>query len=185
MSFRDDTASPQGSSAPSAAIRASRLQDPVDVNDKPIPSVKLWFLPGEAHRDLASFVGERSLVIYFFPGLESQEDVAQARAFRNYSLEWVALDYGVLGISSQSPDSLQKWGTQMNCPYDLASDYSLQLADELGLRTQSVGGVRVYERLTLIASDGKLREVVSPVASPEREAAVVSEWLNRSMGPKK
>lgn len=158
---------------------------PGDLSDKPIPSVKLWFLFGEAHRDLASFVGERSLVIYFFSGLASQEDFAHAHAFRDYSLEWAALDYGVLGISSQSPDSLQKWATQINCPYDLASDYSLQLADELGVRTHSVGGARVYERLTLITSKGKLRQTVSPVASPEREAAAASECLNRVPGPKK
>jgi peroxiredoxin len=159
---------------------------PGDLSDKPIPSVKLWFLFGEAHRDLASFVGERSLVIYFFSGLASQEDFAHARAFRDYSLEWAALDYGVLGISSQSQDSLQKWATQLNCPYDLASDYSLQLADELGLKTLTVDQAVVYERLTLIADKGKFRRVVASIADrPEREAVLVSECLNRSTGPGK
>jgi peroxiredoxin len=107
--------------------------------------------------------------------------MVQAEAFREHSLEWTALQYSALGISSQSPDWLHKWSGDLTPPYDLASDFYMKLANQLGLGIATAAGARFYERHTLIAGKGRLRAVFDSVVDrPGREAVRVTEWLNQA-----
>lgn len=143
-----------------------------------IPSVKLWFCSSAKREDLAVSIGDRSFVIYFFSG--SARDMVQAQAFREHSPRWAARQYEVLGVSSLSPEWLQKWAKRLNLPYDLASDSSLELADRIGVGAITSSGSRIYERCALIVSKGKVRAVFDSVTDrPGGEAERVTEWLDQ------
>ena len=62
-------------------------------------------------------------------------------------------------------------------PYPLLDDSELRLADALRLPTFEAGGVRLYRRLTLVASAGRIERVVYPVFPPGGDVEIVLEWL--------
>ena len=179
VNFQDEPAdSTRESLVPEIPARISRGGRGPYLRGAAIPSVKLWFYSIAKREDLALFIGDGLFVVYFFSGLAGQVDVAQAQVFRERSLEWKALKCDVLGISSRPPDWLQKWVKRLDLPYDLAGDYSLELADRLGLGTTSAGGARIYERQALIVSEGKVQEVFDSVTDrPKQEAARIAAWL--------
>ena len=62
-------------------------------------------------------------------------------------------------------------------PYPLLNDSGLALASALGLPTFSVGGMRLYKRLTFVARDGRIARVAYPIFPPGSDAELVLEWL--------
>lgn len=61
-------------------------------------------------------------------------------------------------------------------PHYLVSDEMLQLASELGLPTFSHEGETYYERLTLVAHEGRIQRVFHP-AIPGQDARQALTWL--------
>jgi peroxiredoxin len=85
----------------------------------------------------------------------------------------------VIGISAQSTDDQSEFAKREHIPYPVLSDSDLQLADRLGLPTFEVAGMRLYRRLTFIASEVRIQKVFYPVFPPERNASDVLAWLSQ------
>ena len=87
----------------------------------PAPDFTLPALTGQSV-SLASFLGKKDIVLYFYPRDNTPGCTAEACAFRD-SYE-VFRDAGaeVIGISSDSEDSHQQFATQHHLPFILLSD---------------------------------------------------------------
>jgi peroxiredoxin len=101
----------------------------------------------------------------------------QSCAFRDHVQDLAAHGASVIGISAQSPDEQSEFAEREHIPYPLLSDSDLQLADQLGLPTFEVVGMRLYRRLTFIAGTGYIQKVFYPVFPPERNASEVLAWM--------
>jgi peroxiredoxin len=154
-----------------------------------LPSLELEWMPGE--RLDVQALGTKPLVLYCHPGtepgmreLEDRDDeptpgadAAQCRSFAERELELASMNHRVVGVSSQSAAAQMDLATQEALPHVMLSDDRLELAEEMGLPTFEVDGVRLYERVTLIVRDGRVQKVFYPILDPTAHAAEVAEWL--------
>ena len=85
-----------------------------------------------------------------------------------------------LGLSAQPVAEQHEVVERLGLPYALASDPLLTGAEALQLPTFEVDGMRLYKRLTLIASHGEIVKAFYPVFPPDRNADEVLEWLTQS-----
>lgn len=104
----------------------------------------------------------------------------QATGFAELHDRFVAAGIGVLGLSGQATDWQREAVVRLGLPFALLSDPSLSLAGVLGLPVFTTGGIRFYERLTLIIQDGVIEAVVHPVPNPATHAAELLARLGSS-----
>jgi peroxiredoxin len=83
------------------------------------------------------------------------------------------------GLSSQEPDYQAEVVERLRLPFVMLSDPEFALATALGgLPTFAAPGhERLYKRLTLIVSDGRVEHVFYPVFPPNTHARQVLDWL--------
>jgi peroxiredoxin len=96
---------------------------------------------------------------------DHHEDLAAAGAAR------------VFGLSSQDGAYQKEVVDRLRLPFRMLSDAGFQLAEGLGLPTFEAGGARLYKRLTLIISDGRIEHVFYPIFPPNEHARQVLAWL--------
>jgi peroxiredoxin len=101
----------------------------------------------------------------------------QSCAFRDHFAELQALGGAVLGLSAQPLEDQVEFADRVHLPYTVLSDPALRLADALRLPTFEVAGMRLYRRLTLVASERRIVKVFYPVFPPDRNASEVLSWL--------
>jgi peroxiredoxin len=101
----------------------------------------------------------------------------QSCAFRDHFAELQALGGAVLGLSAQPLEDQVEFADRVHLPYPVLSDPALRLADALRLPTFEVAGMRLYRRLTLVASERRIVKVFYPVFPPDRNASEVLSWL--------
>ena len=157
-----------------------------------VPSLSLPSTLGK-RLDLAEAASEL-LAIYVYPRTgrpgeplpEGWDEIPGARgctpqscAFRDHVQDLAAHGASVIGISAQSPEEQSEFAEREHIPYPLLSDSELRLADQLGLPTFDVAGMRLYRRLTFIASKGRVEKVFYPVFPPERNASEVLAWIGK------
>jgi peroxiredoxin len=133
-----------------------------------------------------------TLVLYLYPRTgrpgeplpDGWDDIPGARgctpqscAFRDHFGELRELGADVLGLSAQAVADQMEFAERVGLPYPILSDPELQLAEALDLPTFEVAGMRLYRRLTLIATKGRIANVFYPVFPPDRNAAEVVAWL--------
>lgn len=151
-----------------------------------LPEVELEWMPNE-WIDLRT-LAKRPLVVYCQPGTEREpgdegsetevgDDAAECRAFAEQGVELAGGDHAVVGVSSQTAASQHSLATQESLPHVVLSDARLELAEEMGLPTYEADGMCLYERLTFVAWEGRVRKVFYPVDDPESHAAEVAAWL--------
>jgi len=63
------------------------------------------------------------------------------------------------------------------------SDPDLALADALSLPTFTADGPRLYARLTLIVSGGRIEHAFYPIFPPDGHAGEVLAWLRANPAP--
>jgi peroxiredoxin len=101
----------------------------------------------------------------------------QSCAFRDHFGELQALGGAILGLSAQLLEDQVEFADRVHLPYPVLSDPALRLADALRLPTFEVAGMRLYRRLTLVASERRIVKVFYPVFPPDRNASEVLSWL--------
>jgi peroxiredoxin len=101
----------------------------------------------------------------------------QSCAFRDHFAELQALGGAILGLSAQLLEDQVEFADRVHLPYPVLSDPALRLADALRLPTFAVAGMRLYRRLTLVASERRIVKVFYPVFPPDRNASEVLSWL--------
>src|SRR6185295_8671575 len=62
-------------------------------------------------------------------------------------------------------------------PFPILSDPDLAFADALDLPTFEASGDRLFSRLTLIVTDGRIEHAFYPIFPPDQHAAEVLDWL--------
>jgi peroxiredoxin len=84
----------------------------------------------------------------------------------------------VWGLSSQDPEYQAEVVERLRLPFRMLSDPQFALADALTLPTFSAPGHdRLYSRLTLVVSGGKIDHVFYPIFPPNTHAQQVLDWL--------
>jgi peroxiredoxin len=103
----------------------------------------------------------------------------EACSFRDELARFETVRAEVFGLSSQNRTDQAQHVKELDLPYPLLSDESLQLSEALGLPTFEFQDRRFYKRLTLIAAEGTIEAALYPVFPPDDAAAQALDWLNR------
>lgn len=155
-----------------------------------VPSIELEWMPGE-WVDLRT-LAQRQVIVYCQPGTDTESlvfdehevlgvDATECRGFADWELHFAAAHHTVVGISSQTAQRQHALATEQMLPHVVLSDDGLDLAEEMGLPTFEIDGMRLYERLTFVAKEGRVRKVFYPVTDPVSHAAEVAEWLHEEV----
>jgi DNA-binding HxlR family transcriptional regulator/peroxiredoxin len=105
----------------------------------------------------------------------------EATTFRDRLHEFTALGATVHGVSTQRPDQLAAFVTELEIPFRMISDQDLLLATALRLPTFRAAGVDRLKRLTLVIERGTrtivqaLYPVTDPVGAIADALAVLSD----------
>ncbi|MFV8339733.1 peroxiredoxin [Flavobacterium sp. LB3P21] len=89
--------------------------------------------------DIATIVGHKPLVIYFYPKDNTPGCTAQACSFRDHYEDFKDLGAEVIGISSDSVGSHQKFARQFKLPFILLSDSDKKIRKLFGVPTGMFG----------------------------------------------
>jgi peroxiredoxin Q/BCP len=86
-----------------------------------------------------SIIGKKPVVLYFYPKDNTPGCTAQACSFRDQYEDFKDLGADVIGISSDSESSHQKFTKQYNLPFMLLSDSDKKLRNLFGVKTNLFG----------------------------------------------
>jgi peroxiredoxin len=160
------------------------------IEGRAVPAIELPSTAG-GQVDLANAAGG-TLVVYVYPrtGVPGEPlptgwmetpgafgCTAENCSFRDHAGQLAALGATVFGLSAQPLQEQREFAERERMPYPLLNDSELVLADELGLPTFEVAGMRLYRRLTFLAREGRIAKVFYPVFPPDSHAAEVLSWL--------
>jgi peroxiredoxin len=101
----------------------------------------------------------------------------QTCGFRDYYVEFAALQTEVFGLSTQTTEYQQEMAKRLHLPFEVLSDAEFRFCDALRLPTFEVEHVRLLKRLTLIIRAGRIEHVFYPVFPPNESADEVLRWL--------
>jgi peroxiredoxin Q/BCP len=153
----------------------------VDVGDK-APDFTLPSSTG-ASISLSKFLGEKNLVIFFYPMDESPVCSREAEAFRDNYEDFKQLHAEVIGVSSQSVESHKEFASHHNLPYILLSDSNNSVRKLYGVPTTL--GV-VPGRVTyVIDKTGIIKHIFSSQFHPAKHAKEAISALKKIEAPLK
>ena len=162
------------------------------LRDRSIPAISLPATTGQ-NIDLAD-AAHGTLVLYVYPRTGIPGDpihpgwmeipgafgcTAENCAFRDLRSDFGALGVRVLGLSAQDFHEQREFAQREHIPYPLLNDTGLRLAGALALPTFDAAGLRLYRRLTLVASAGRIIKAFYPVFPPDQHAQEVIAWLSQ------
>ena len=136
------------------------------VGDK-IPQFSLQDQHGDLF-DVGQLIGQKKLVIYFYPKDESAVCTKEACAFRDSFADFTASGAVVVGINSATPESHLKFAQKNGLPFQLLSDPGNALLKQFGIKNVLfLTGRETF----LIGLDGKIafsyRAFLSGASHPE------------------
>ena len=167
-------------------------------------------LPGTAMPELSliatdgasidlSRLGEGRTVLYLYPlsgkpGVDLPDGwdaipgargcTPEACGFRDHFRELQAAGAErVYGLSSQDTAYQAELAERLSLPFAILSDPGLRLAERLRLPTFEADGQRLYKRLTMIVSGGRVEHFFYPIFPPDKHADEVLSWLRAHPRP--
>jgi peroxiredoxin Q/BCP len=129
-----------------------------------------FILPDQSGRPvrLRDLLGDKTVVLYFYPKDETPGCVLEARAFRDRYAEFTAQGAEVVGVSSDSVKSHRRFIERHALPFRLLSDRDSAVRDLYGVeRTLGVLPGRVTY---VIDRAGVVRQVYSSQLLPTRHS---------------
>ena len=115
--------------------------------------------------DSKDYVGKQPLVIYFYPKDNTSVCTMQACSFRDQYEDFKLLGAEVIGVSSDSIQSHQKFAKQYRLPFILLSDSEKQLRKLFGVPNDLLG--LIPGRVTYVIDDkGKVQLIFNSLAGP-------------------
>jgi peroxiredoxin Q/BCP len=118
----------------------------------------------------------KSVVLYFYPKDDTPGCTKEACAFRDHFAALTKKGAVVLGISTDSPKSHDKFAGKFKLPFTLVSDEDKRIVQAYGVWGEKTFMGRKYlgtHRVTfLIAPDGRIKNIW-PKVKPEEHAAEV------------
>ena len=125
---------------------------------------------------LRDFVGEKRVVLYFYPKDSSPSCTMEARGFNSLIAEFAAAGTEVIGVSTDDATSHARFAQQEGLRFSLGTDPDGALAKAFGAANRLVFGI-VARRVTfLIEKDGRIARVwdrVNPLTHPQDVLDVV------------
>lgn len=116
--------------------------------------------------DIASVLGKKNLVIYFYPKDETGGCTAEACAFRDNYSSFEELDCEVIGISSDSIQSHERFATRLQLNFRLLADEKKTVRNLFGVPRNLFG--LISGRVTYIVDkSGIVRHVHNSLTDPE------------------
>jgi thioredoxin-dependent peroxiredoxin len=128
---------------------------------------------------LASFKGNKAVVVYFYPRDDTPGCTKEACGFRDYNKELQKLGVEVIGVSSDDAASHQKFRGKYKLPFTLLSDPDRKVMEKYG----AFGEKMMYGKKTtgvirstvLIGKDGRVLKHWARIASAEKHPEKVIE----------
>jgi peroxiredoxin Q/BCP len=129
--------------------------------------------------NLTDYRGKK-VVIFAFPKANTGGCNAQACSFRD---EFPRIEAGsavVLGVSTDSPETLKKWKARLNLPYDLLSDPDMTMLQAWDARGSILGLINLpaaSRSVWVLDENGVVLEAqvgIGPQASVDRALSVLA-----------
>jgi len=130
-----------------AQTNNSETMSKIEVGSK-IPSFTLADQNGNTF-DIASVLGKKNLVIYFYPKDDSPGCTKEACSFRDQFEVFADADAVIIGISSQSVKSHKEFAVKYRLNYTLLSDEGEKIRKLFGVPTNLLG--LIPGRVTYVA----------------------------------
>jgi thioredoxin-dependent peroxiredoxin len=134
----------------------------------PAPGFILPALTGQLV-SLASFLGKKNIVLYFYPKDNTPGCTAEACAFRDSYEVFQDAGAEVIGISSDSEESHNKFAKQHHLPFILLSDKGGQVRKRYGV--SSTFGLLPGRVTYIIDKQGVVRHIFSSQFAPLKHVA--------------
>jgi len=119
---------------------------------------------------LRDFVGEKRIVLYFYPKDSSPSCTIEARGFNDLVAQFAVAETEVIGVSTDDATSHARFARQEGLRFSLGTDPDGGLAKVFGAANRLVFGI-VARRVTfLIEKDGRIARVwdrVNPLTHPQ------------------
>ena len=106
----------------------------------------------------SSFIGKKPVVFYFYPKDNTPGCTAQACSFRDQYEDFKDLGAEVIGISSDSIQSHEKFAKRFKLPFVLLSDSDKKLRNLFGVKTNLFG--LLPGRVTYVADKNGIIKLV-------------------------
>src|SRR6187431_2143977 len=108
--------------------------------------------------DSSSIVGKKPIVLYFYPKDNTPGCTAQACSFRDQYEDFKDLGAEVVGISSDSSASHEKFAQRYNLPFTLLSDNDKKIRKLFGVKPDLFG--LIPGRVTYVADQNGIIQLV-------------------------
>lgn len=105
-----------------------------------------------------SIIGKKPVVIYFYPKDDTPGCTAQACSFRNQYEDFTDLGAEVIGISSDTLASHQKFVKQHKLPFILLSDFNKKIRNAFGVPSGLFG--LIPGRVTYVADKNGIIKLI-------------------------
>ncbi len=127
---------------------------------------------------LSAFVGEKNVVLYFYPKALTPGCTTQACGIRDTKKEFEGLDTVVFGISPDPVDKLVKFREKHDLNFDLLADEGHAVADKYGVwglkKFMGKEFMGILRTTFIIDKAGKLRFIVDKVKTKSHHDDVVA-----------
>jgi len=115
--------------------------------------------------DSKDYIGKKPLVIYFYPKDDTSVCTAQACSFRDQYEDFKSFGAEVIGVSSDSIQSHQKFAAQYRLPFILLSDSKKQLRKLFGVPNDLLG--LIPGRVTYVLNEkGEVQLIFNNMSGP-------------------
>ena len=134
---------------------------------------------------LASFKGDKAVVVYFYPRDDTPGCTKEACGFRDYNKELQKLGVEVIGISADDAGSHQKFRGKYKLPFRLLSDPDRKVMEKYGAYGEKIlygkKTVGVIRSSVWIGPDGKVKKHWARIASAEKHPDQVLAQLKAAV----
>lgn len=120
-------------------VSFSQNDNGLNIGDK-VPKFKATASDGTTW-DFKKHVGDKYIVVYFYPAAMTGGCTAQACAYRDFSSDLESEDAMVVGVSGDNVDGLQVFKKAHNLNFTLLSDESGEIASLFGVPTREGGTI--------------------------------------------
>ncbi len=129
---------------------------------------------------LSDFLGQKNLVLYFYPRDFTRVCTAEVCGFRDMYEDLLSKDTEVIGVSLDSDESHQRFAEAHRVPFPLIADHDKALAKSYGAVGTLRGILGLAKRVTfVIDKEGKIAGVFEGELSAETHLNGVRETLAR------
>jgi peroxiredoxin Q/BCP len=108
--------------------------------------------------DSSDFIGQKPVVIYFYPKDNTPGCTAQACSFRDQYQDFTDLGAEVIGISSDSETSHEKFAKQYKLPFILLADKNKKIKNSFGFKDIAFG--LIPGRVTYVADKNGIIKMI-------------------------